>query len=124
MSHIPGTEAKDFSAELKTLAANIAFNELAQMRATSKTGGALGAISDREGQLLQSALGALDQDQSPGNVTRQLAQIKDSIQKWQMAKGVGGVSPAVGHTQTPAPSAGPTPTTPQGKRFSILKVEG
>jgi hypothetical protein len=49
------------------------------MRAASKTGGALGQVSDREGALLQSSLGALDIGQSPTQFKAQLKKIKDSI---------------------------------------------
>lgn len=87
LANIPATDARNFRAELDTLKANIAFNELAAMREASKTGGALGQVSDREGQLLQSALGALDAGQSPDNLRSQLQKIKDSVQRWQAAGG-------------------------------------
>lgn len=84
---IPGTPARDFSSKLDTVKANIAFNELAAMREASKTGGALGAVSDREMQLLQSVLGGLDAGQSPSALRQQLQQAKESIQRWQAAGG-------------------------------------
>ncbi len=88
---IPATSAKDFGAKLDTLKANIAFNELAEMRAASKTGGALGQVSDKESQLLSAALGALDQAQSPDQFTEQLQKIEDSVARWNAAKsGLGG----------------------------------
>ena len=55
------------------------------MRAASKTGGALGQVSDREGQLLQSSLGALDIGQSPTQFKSQLQKIRDSIIRWSQA---------------------------------------
>lgn len=76
---------RNYRSELDTLKANIAFSELTAMREASKTGGALGQVSDREGQLLQSALGALSMDQSPENVILQLQKIKDSINRWKEA---------------------------------------
>lgn len=85
LTWIPGSAATDFEAELDTLKANIAFNELTQMREASKTGGALGAVSDRELSLLSSALGALNNRQSPANLARNLNRIKDSITRWQQA---------------------------------------
>lgn len=51
------------------------------MRAASKTGGALGQVSDREGQLLQSSLGALDQGQSPKAFREQLDKIEESLRR-------------------------------------------
>lgn len=82
---IPGTPAYDFAADLDTLKSNIAFNELTAMREASKTGGALGQVSDREGQLLESALGALKQGQSVNNLKKNLLKIKDSVQRWKDA---------------------------------------
>lgn len=78
---------RNFNSELDTLKSNIAFNELTAMREASKTGGALGQVSDNEGRLLQSALGALAMDQSPKNVVDQLQKIKASINRWQEAVG-------------------------------------
>lgn len=81
-ANIPGTEAYDFNADLQTLKANVAFGSLVAMREASKTGGALGQVSDREGRLLESVLGALDIGQSPENLKRNLKQINDSISRW------------------------------------------
>ncbi len=75
-SWIPETPARNFATELDTLKANVAFNELTAMREASKTGGALGQVSDREGILLQSALGGLDAGQSPENLKIQLHAVK------------------------------------------------
>lgn len=77
--------ARDYAAKLNTLAANIAFNALQEMRSASKTGGALGQVSDREGQLLSSVLGSLDQFQSPGQMIEQLKQVKASAERWKNA---------------------------------------
>lgn len=102
LSGVPETDARNFSTELDTLKANIAFNELAQMREASKTGGALGAVSEREMALLQSTLGGLDAGQSPENLKAQLKKVKESVQRWQAAQGAGGAVPI----DTPAPNAG------------------
>lgn len=83
---IPETEARNFAAELDTLKGNIAFNELAAMREASKTGGALGAVSEREMALLSSALGALDPGQSPENLKQQLAKVGETIDRWNRAQ--------------------------------------
>ena len=80
---IPTSQARSFAAQLDTLKANIAFGELTAMREASKTGGALGQVSDREGKLLANALGALDQGQSPEQFKAQLEKIKNSINKWK-----------------------------------------
>jgi len=86
LSGIPRSDARAFAAELATLKANIAFNELAAMRAASLTGGALGNVSNVELELLESTLGALDAGQAPAQVTAQLNKIRDSIVRWQTAR--------------------------------------
>ncbi len=92
LSGVPTSGARNFAAELDTLKSSIAFNELTAMREASKTGGALGQVSDREIKLLSSALGALDQGQSVENFKAQLEKIKGSIQRWQEAQGQAGGS--------------------------------
>ena len=74
---------RDFESELDTLKSNIAFGELTAMREASKTGGALGQVSDKEAKLLESALGALSMTQSPKNFQAQLDKINASITRWQ-----------------------------------------
>lgn len=76
---------RNFEAELDTLKANISFGELTAMREASKTGGALGNVSNIELALLEAALGALRMDQSPENFKKQLTKIKESIQRFQKA---------------------------------------
>ncbi len=92
---------RNFKAQLNTLISNITFGELTAMREASKTGGALGQVSDTEGRLLGSSLGALSMTQSPEAFKQQLQKIKDSIQRWQSA-----VQQSGGSYQT-------TQTTPQ-----------
>lgn len=82
---IPGTPAANFRADVNTLAANIAFGELTAMREASKTGGALGQVSERELALLEAALGSLDRAQSPDQFKKSLQNIKESIERWQSA---------------------------------------
>lgn len=60
LSYIPGTDAADVARLVKTLQGNIAFKKLAEMKAASPTGGALGAISERELDLLASSAGSVD----------------------------------------------------------------
>lgn len=81
-SLLPGTAAYDFASDLTVLKSNIAFNALQAMRNASKTGGALGQVSEKELALLESTLGALDQGQSPENFKRNLQIIRDSVSRW------------------------------------------
>lgn len=80
---IPTTASRNFAGRLKTLKGAIAFGELAAMREASKTGGALGAVSNMEIGLLESALGNLDQAQSPSEFIEELEKISSSIERWQ-----------------------------------------
>jgi len=75
-SFIPGTPAKDLEAKLKTIKADAAFGALQEMRDNSKTGGALGQVSERELGLLESSVAALGQDQSPAQLQDNLARYK------------------------------------------------
>ncbi len=102
LKNLPATDARAFDAQLKTLTSNIAFNELTQMREASKTGGALGAVSDREIDLLSSTLGAIDSGQDRQNLVQQLGLIKESVQRWKQAAALGGAG-----VQAEMPAAAP-----------------
>jgi hypothetical protein len=95
LSVLPESDARNFQADLDSLVANITYGELTAMREASKTGGALGQVSDKEGQLLGAALGALDTKQSPENFKKNLNQIKESLTRWEEAnKKYGGTTGA------------------------------
>ena len=85
---VPTSSALNFASRLETLKSGIAFRELTAMREASKTGGALGQVSDNEGRLLQNALGALNQAQTPEQFRAELVKVKASIQRWQEAVGI------------------------------------
>jgi hypothetical protein len=76
---IAGTPASDLRNTLSTIQADSAFGRLQQMREASKTGGALGAVSERELTLLQNAAAPLGQDQSP-------AQLKENLEKYKRVR--------------------------------------
>lgn len=61
----PGSQAANARALLTSLKSQIGFSVLQAMRNASKTGGALGAVSDSEGVRLENNLAALEQSQSP-----------------------------------------------------------
>lgn len=69
---IAGSNASNVAALSKTVLANIGFDRLQQMRDASPTGGALGAISDRELGTLQAVMGNLEQSQSVEQFTYNL----------------------------------------------------
>ena len=76
LAKVPGTAARDVKAKLDVIGSNLAFEELQDMRNNSPTGGALGAISERELQLLQSTKAALDQAQTVGEFQKALGELK------------------------------------------------
>ena len=82
LGYVPGTPARNFAAEVDTLKANIIAGELTAMREASKTGGALGNVSDKESAFLSASLGALDLGQSPENFRKQLRKVEESIYRW------------------------------------------
>lgn len=71
----------DLQNKIKTIQANIGFDRLQQMREASKTGGALGAVSERELETLQAVLGSLDLAQSEQQIIDNLSTIKTIIDK-------------------------------------------
>jgi hypothetical protein len=75
----PGSKASDLSARLETLKSQVGFGVLQAMRDASKTGGALGSISDAEGKRLENNLAALDKSQSPEAFKANLQQIVDYV---------------------------------------------
>lgn len=77
---IPGGKAADTRARMETLKAQIGFNVLQAMRDASKTGGALGNVSEKELFSLQNALGSLETSQSEEQFKRSLRQIIDYTQ--------------------------------------------
>lgn len=60
-----GGEARQLKQAVKSLQANLGFDTLNQMRQASKSGGALGQVSERELDLLVNAVEALDLEGDP-----------------------------------------------------------
>lgn len=79
LAPIKGTAAHNLQAALDTIRANVGFDTLAKMRANSPTGGALGAVSERENQYLQSVLGSLDQGQDSEHFAQGLRTVRDQL---------------------------------------------
>lgn len=73
---IPGAPGYDLAETLKGIRANIGFDRLQEMRNNSPTGGALGAVSENENQLLQAVNGSLAEGQSKEQLQRNLKRVK------------------------------------------------
>ena len=79
LSAVPGTRAHDVSALVTTIKANIGFDRLQQMRESSPTGGALGAVSEREMDQLSSVLGNLEQSQTEEMFLFNLNRVREMV---------------------------------------------
>jgi hypothetical protein len=75
-------EAVDVKRKLETLQSVVSFDRLQQMREASPTGGALGAVSERELALLQSSMGALSNDMSEEELIKTLDFIDGVMSKF------------------------------------------
>lgn len=78
--NIPGGTAADAWAKLENLRTQGGFATLQAMRNASKTGGALGAISDKENAMLQNAIAPLQKVQSEKAAREALQKIIDHAQ--------------------------------------------
>lgn len=77
-SWIGGTDFKDLAENLKTIKANIGFDQLAFLKEASETGGALGQVSNFELENLQAVRGSIDQTQSPEQLLRNIKRVKET----------------------------------------------
>lgn len=73
--NIPGSDAANADALLETLKSQVGFSVLQDMRNQSKTGGALGSVTEKELAMLQSNLAALNKAQSVEQFGKSLEQI-------------------------------------------------
>tara|TARA_Y100001973_G_C5201572_1_gene338131 strand:- start:2177 stop:3490 length:1314 start_codon:yes stop_codon:yes gene_type:complete len=77
LTWLPGSKFKDLAAQLDTIKANIGFDQLAQLKESSPTGGALGQVSNFELSSLQAVRNSLDQTQSSAQLERNSRLIRD-----------------------------------------------
>lgn len=88
-SYIKGSPASDLAYMLDGIKANLAFDKLQAIRDASPTGGALGAVSERELVLLESAWGSIAQAQSEDQFKERLGRLlmikKEYAEKRQQA---------------------------------------
>lgn len=77
-SWIGASPAGRLQTAIDTVNANIGFETLAEMRANSPTGGALGAVSERELKFLQSVEGQLSPSMPEEDLRRNLTRIREA----------------------------------------------
>ena len=107
MLSIPGSSAVDLEALLKTVTSNLATNELQKIRDASKTGGALGNVSNKDIDLLESAVANLKQKQSPQMLREGLKKVIDLYTKIQRDAGI-----LTGQAPTQPTNTAATPAAP------------
>jgi len=72
-------EGRAAQALYDSIVARGGFQELAAMRAASPTGGALGNVSNQEGQQLKDAFGTLNRTQDAADLRTQLGRVADDV---------------------------------------------
>ena len=113
---MPGTPARQLEESLKPILGEAAFGRLQQMRDASKTGGALGQVSERELGLLESAMGALSTSQNESQFRANLlayrkqlreshARIQEQYKEMRAGGSSGGAKPRYENDQDFADSA-------------------
>lgn len=91
LASLPATTARTLKNELQPIVGNLSFDRLQQMRDESKTGGALGSVSERELELLGSTVASLDTLDDAQAILDRLDTIERSFITAQM--GMLGVDP-------------------------------
>jgi hypothetical protein len=81
LSGVGGTAALNLREDLKTIRANIGFDQLNQMRQASPTGGALGNVSNADLAFLQAIMGSVDQSQNEEQLLRNLRRLRDAFEE-------------------------------------------
>ncbi|AVA20677.1 phage tail tip lysozyme [Rhizobium sp. NXC24] len=121
LPNVPGGKGASVQARLNTLKSQIGFSVLQAMRDASKTGGALGAISDKENELLQNNLASLSQAQSEEDLKAQLGRIRDYV-AGAKARLSGAYKQMYGEDyQSPSVAPASGNTTSSGVKWSIEK---
>lgn len=105
-ARIPGSNRVDAEELKQTIVANIGFDRLQQMREASPTGGALGAISERELSTLQAVLGSLSLSQSEGQLLNNLDRLNVIYKKVLKKAGAYPNAGEFGFVEGGAPSGG------------------
>ena len=116
----PGGEAANAWAKISQLKDRGAFATLQTMREMSKTGGALGQVSDAEGARLERAFAALQTARSPEAAVAELAKVKAQLARSRHALQEAFVRQYSGdrppHAGMPPPGAGTAPPPAPGAK--------
>jgi hypothetical protein len=75
-SRIGGTSAANAKGDLDRVKSAISLSAIAKMRSESKTGGAVGTMTEKEWPRFESIYGSLDQAQTPDQIIKNLRELK------------------------------------------------
>lgn len=109
---IPGGPAYQAQSDLKNLKERVSLETVNQMRELSKTGGAIGNITEREWPRLESALTNLDQAQSYDQIVKRLNEVNDIMDGY-----IRDVNKAFEDTYGTKTQASEVQMTPQSRQF-------
>ena len=113
LGNLPGTPGANLRSTINTIKSNLAFDRLQAMRDASKTGGALGAVSEAELKLLESSIASLDTSQSAAQLAENLQKVYDHYnrfiealelerQELESSSTMGAVAPVAAPAEAPA----------------------
>jgi hypothetical protein len=124
LAGVAGTSPYELAKVLETIKANLGFDnfdKLAEMRANSPTGGALGQVAVRELEGLQASVANLDQFQSPARLRANLEKVQGHYNRWKksvadaaLPEGVPSGSQLIGTS-----NGNPVYQTPDGKKLVV-----
>lgn len=101
-SQVPGSPGYDLKAKVDTIKANVGFDRLAELRASSPTGAAVGQVTEKENAYMQAALGSLDNAQSKDQFLNALGDVERIYQDIVSGKSADpNYRPVFTKTQTP-----------------------
>lgn len=110
---VGGSPGANLKGKIATIKSNLAFDRLQAMRDASKTGGALGAVSQEELRLLEGSVASLERSQSAQQLAENLQtvyyhynrfieQLKKERQELESSSTMGAVAPVSAPTAAPA----------------------
>jgi hypothetical protein len=106
LAKVPLTQAKSLAVDLQHIKSMLGIDQLTEMKSQSKTGASgFGQLSDRELEVITSAVANLDQTQDPEQLKKSLGDIKTHYQNWldiQAGKNPYDASGGAGGNETPA----------------------
>ncbi len=131
LPNVPGFPGADAQAKLDTLKAKVGFAALQAMREASKTGGALGQVSDFENKNLQNSMVELQNAQSEAQLraalkklVRQIDGMRDRLHQAYQTDYANIPRPAIQTDDQAAPKSGARPVTKTIGGKTYIQING